>query len=91
MAFPNYSSPELVTILTGMAAKEGFTLYASAQAMALRWFDAARIKEGADFGNARSARGLLGEMRRRLGERTEDLPDGSPELDIFIDQDVPHA
>jgi hypothetical protein len=30
-------------------------------------------------------------MRRRLSERTEDVPDGSPELDIFVREDVPHA
>jgi AAA+ superfamily predicted ATPase len=89
--FPGYSSPELVTILTDVAAREGFTLDAGAQDRALRWFDAARVKEGANFGNARTARGLFGEMRHRLGERTEDLPDGSPELDIFIDLDVPDA
>jgi len=87
--FPDYSSPELVTILAGMAAKEGFTLAEGTQAKALACFDATRRKEGAKFGNARTARGLLGEMRRRLADRTIDLPDGSPELDIFTAEDVP--
>jgi len=87
--FPDYSSPELVTILRGMAAKEGFTLDAGAEAGALAWFDIARTRAGASFGNARTARGLLGELRRRLADRTMDLPDGRPELDIFTAQDVP--
>jgi SpoVK/Ycf46/Vps4 family AAA+-type ATPase len=89
--FPGYSGRELVTILAGMAAKEGFTLDAGAEAAALTWFDARRARDGADFGNARTARGLLGDMRHRLAERTMDLPDGSPELDIFTAQDVPDA
>jgi len=89
--FPDYSSPELVTILAGMAAQEGFTLDSGAGAGVLSWFDAARTQEGASFGNARTARGLLGQMRRRLADRTMDLPDGSPELDIFIAEDVPHV
>ena len=91
MEFPDYSGRELVTILAGMAAKEGFTLDAGAEAAALTWFDARRARDGADFGNARTARGLLGDMRHRLAERTMDLPDGSPELDIFTAQDVPDA
>ena len=87
--FPDYTGDELVTILAGMAAKEGFTLDPGAAARARTWFEARRARDGADFGNARTARGLLGEMRRRLAERTMDLEDGSPELDIFTAQDVP--
>jgi SpoVK/Ycf46/Vps4 family AAA+-type ATPase len=87
--FPDYSGPELVTILAGMAAKENFTLDDGARARALAWFESARLREGANFGNARTARGLLAELRRRLAERTLDLPDGSPELDIFTAEDVP--
>ncbi len=87
--FPDYTGSELVTILAGMAAKEGFTLAPEAAAQARTWFEARRAREGADFGNARTARGLLGEMRRRLADRTMDLEDGSPELDIFTAQDVP--
>jgi SpoVK/Ycf46/Vps4 family AAA+-type ATPase len=91
VGFPDYSDGELVTILKGMAAKEGFALDAGTEAGARRWFAAARSREGASFGNARTARGLLGEMRRRLAERTADLPDGSPELDLFTARDVPDA
>jgi hypothetical protein len=87
--FPHYSGQELVTILAGMVAKEAFTLDIGARAKALGWFDAARSSEGVNFGNARTARGLVIEMRRRLAERTMDMPDGSPELDIFTEQDVP--
>jgi AAA+ superfamily predicted ATPase len=87
--FPHYSDRELVTILKDMAAKEGFTLDDGAEARALTWFGAARALEGVNFGNARTARGLLGEMRRRLADRTMDLPDGRPELDIFTAEDVP--
>ena len=87
--FPDYTGDELVTILAGMAAREGFTLDPGAAAQVRTWFEARRARDGADFGNARTARGLLGEMRRRLAERTMDLEDGSPELDIFTAQDVP--
>jgi SpoVK/Ycf46/Vps4 family AAA+-type ATPase len=87
--FPDYSSAELVTILKGQAAKEGFTCDAGCDSQALKWFDAARAREGAHFGNARTARGLLGAMRRSLADRTVDVPDGSPELDIFTEEDVP--
>jgi len=89
--FPDYTGDELVTILAGMAAKEGFTLDHGAADQALTWFDARRARDGADFGNGREARGLLGEMRVRLAERTMDLDDGSPELDIFTAQDVPRV
>ena len=44
--FPDYSGRELVTILAGMAAKEGFTLDAGAEAAALTWFDARRARAG---------------------------------------------
>ena len=87
--FPDYSSAELVTILAGMAAREGFTLDDGTRAKVLACFDATRRQEGAKFGNARTARGLLGEMRGRLADRTIDLPDGSPELDMFTAEDVP--
>jgi len=89
--FPDYSDGELVVILGGMAAKEGFALDPGADAAARHWFAVARAREGANFGNARTARGLIGEMRRRLAERTVDLPDGSPELDLFTAEDVPGA
>jgi hypothetical protein len=89
--FPNYSGAELVTILTGMAGQEGFALDPAASAEAEIWFDTRRTADGADFGNARTARGLLEEMRHRLAERTMDLAEEDPALDIFTAQDVPHA
>ena len=89
--FPNYSSDELVTILAEMAAKEGFTLDPGATSRARAWFEVCRAREAADFGNARTARGLLGMMRRTLADRTTNLDDGSPELDIFTAEDVPDA
>jgi SpoVK/Ycf46/Vps4 family AAA+-type ATPase len=87
--FPDYNASELVTILTSMASREGFTLDSGAAARARSWFEARRARDGADFGNARTARGLLGVMRRRLAERTMELEEGSPELDIFTAEDVP--
>jgi SpoVK/Ycf46/Vps4 family AAA+-type ATPase len=87
--FPDYSDGELVTILVGMAAEEGFELETSAESRALHWFEARRARDGANFGNARAARGLLGDMRRRLAERTVDLPDESAQLDTFTAEDVP--
>jgi SpoVK/Ycf46/Vps4 family AAA+-type ATPase len=86
--FPDYTADELVTILAGLAAREGFALDPGAASRARTWFEACRARDGADFGNARTARGLLGEMRRRLAERTMDLEDGSPDLDLFTGQDV---
>ncbi len=87
--FPDYTGGELVTILAGMAAREGFTLDPGATARAQNWFEACRAREGAEFGNGRTARGLLGLMRRSLAERTLDLEAGRPELDIFTAEDVP--
>jgi SpoVK/Ycf46/Vps4 family AAA+-type ATPase len=87
--FPDYTASELVTIVISMASREGFTLDPGAAARARMWFEARRARDGTDFGNARTARGLLGEMRRRLAERTLELEDGSPELDIFTAEDVP--
>ncbi|HEX4829691.1 MAG TPA: AAA family ATPase [Trebonia sp.] len=89
--FPNYDSPELMQILEGMAVAEGFSLDASARARAWRWLNVARERDGDKFGNARTARNLLGIMRRHLAQRALDLPDDSPELDIFTGQDVPDA
>jgi SpoVK/Ycf46/Vps4 family AAA+-type ATPase len=87
--FPGYSGDELVTILSDMAAGEGFSLAPAAAAKARTWFDARRDRDGANFGNARTARGLLAGMRRRLAERTLDLDEGDPALDIFTAADVP--
>jgi SpoVK/Ycf46/Vps4 family AAA+-type ATPase len=87
--FPDYAADELVTIVTSMAAREGFTLDDGAAAKARAWFEARRARDGADFGNARTARGLLGEMRRRLADRTMEFEDGNPELDRFTAEDVP--
>ena len=87
--FPDYDASELVTILTTMASREGFALDPGAVARAQIWFETRRARDGVDFGNARTARGLLGEMRRRLAERTLEFEDGSPDLDIFTAEDVP--
>ena len=89
VGFPDYTGGELVTILAGMAAKEGFTLDPGAEARARAWFEACRVRAGAEFGNGRTARGLLGLMRSSLAERTQDLEAGCPELDIFTAEDVP--
>jgi hypothetical protein len=89
--FPGYAADELVTIATGLAAAEGFTLDPGAAAAARDWFCARRELDGPDFGNARAARDLLAAMRRALSERTADLAEGDPALDIFTAADVPHA
>jgi SpoVK/Ycf46/Vps4 family AAA+-type ATPase len=89
--FPDYSGDELVTILAAMSGQEGFTLDPGAAVKVRDWFEGRRARDGANFGNARTARGLLGEMRRRLAERTMDLEEGDPALDIFTAEDVPDA
>ena len=89
--FPDYTRDELVTILAGMSGQEGFTLDPGAAVKVRAWFEGRRARDGANFGNARTARGLLGEMRRRLAERTMDLEEGDPALDIFTAEDVPHV
>ena len=89
--FPDYTRDELVTILAGMSGQEGFTLDPGAAVKVRAWFEGRRARDGANFGNARTARGLLGEMRRRLAERTMDLEEGDPALDIFTAEDVPNA
>lgn len=86
--FPDYTDDELVTILTGMAAAEGFTLDPAAVAKARIWFGARRLGDGEDFSNARTARRLLGVMRRNLADHTIDLAEGDPALDVFTAEDV---
>ena len=87
--FPDYSASELVEILCHMAYAERYQVDAGAQAKARTWFEARRAGGSANFGNAREARGLLGAMEVRLGDRTADAAEGSPELSIFTEADVP--
>jgi SpoVK/Ycf46/Vps4 family AAA+-type ATPase len=89
--FPDYSGDELVQILTGIAASDGFSLDPAAADKARAWFELRRAHDGADFGNARTARNLLAEMQDRLAERTVDLAEGDPALDVFTAADVPAA
>ena len=89
--FPNYSTAELIQILEGMAAKDGYSLDDSARVRAAQWLDVAAAQAGGKFGNARTVRNLMGTMRRNLARRTIDFPDDSPELDIFSGPDVPDA
>jgi SpoVK/Ycf46/Vps4 family AAA+-type ATPase len=91
VAFPGYTGDELLTIVEGMAAAEGFTLDPTAGSAARGWFGARRERDGAGFGNARAARDLLAAMRRALSERTLNLAEGDPGLDIFTAADVPSA
>jgi SpoVK/Ycf46/Vps4 family AAA+-type ATPase len=87
--FPDYKADELLAILRAMAAKEEYQLAPGAEARARAWFQARRKAAPDSFGNARAARGLLAEMESRLSERTADAADGSAELSIFTERDVP--
>lgn len=89
--FPGYTAAELVTILSGMATREGFTLTPGASTAAAGWFEERRRLDGSDFGNARAARDLLAAMRRNLAEHTLSLAAGDPALDVLTDAEVPDA
>jgi hypothetical protein len=87
--FPDYSTDELVAILTSLTEKHNYTLTPAVTDRASAWFEARRYSEGAAFGNARAARSLFGAMESRLAERAIDLADGDPALDIFTVADIP--
>jgi AAA lid domain len=86
--FPNYTDPELLEILTSMAARDAYTLTPEAQRRAVAWLAALRAVQPADFGNGRAVRGLLGRMESRLAARTLHL---DTDLSTFQPEDVPDA
>ncbi|MFC5187888.1 AAA family ATPase [Actinomadura harenae] len=85
--FPPYKVEELVAILRNLATAEGFRLTPEAEEPVRAWFAVAR--EQADFGNARTARGLFGEIKKRLAARVE--ADPAADHDEIRGEDVPHA
>lgn len=90
--FPDYSGDELLQILDGMTAKEGYRLTPEARRKALAWFAAERAARPGSFGNGRAARGLLGTLEASLGARTLLLDDADDEtLSLFTAEDVPDA
>ena len=59
LVFEDYSDDELIAIAGDFAAQNGYTLDADAMAQLKPLIAAMRTREGANFGNARSVRGLL--------------------------------
>ncbi|MFG2995937.1 AAA family ATPase [Streptomyces sp. NPDC048340] len=95
VVFPPYSGADLAEILRRMAADEGYTLGAGTADRAVRWLEWRRAMDPVGFGNARTVRGLLGEMEGRMAARLarEGWPDGrgtAAPLE-FLPADVPEV
>ncbi|WP_165495480.1 AAA family ATPase [Actinomadura roseirufa] len=85
VAFPPYSLEELLEILAGMAAAEGYALDDGAVRRAAALLD--RARRAPDFGNARGVRTLLEEMDAGIAARTHLDPAADP--DLLRAEDVP--
>lgn len=69
VVFPPYSGADLAEILRRMAADEGYALGAGVAERAVRWLEWKRAGDPVRFGNARTVRGLLGDMEGRMAAR----------------------
>ncbi|KUN06182.1 ATPase [Streptomyces yokosukanensis] len=87
--FDHYSPEDLVEILDRMAAEENRTLGEGVQERAMAWLEATRRARPAEFGNARTVRGLLELMEARMGERYVRQGAGSAPPSEYLPEDVP--
>lgn len=93
--FADYSSDQLVQMLESLAAGEGYTLPEQVKRKAADYLDSLRKSEY-HFGNGRTVRNLLGEMKMRLARRLMS-PSGDTKLSemdrqtfiTFTCEDVP--
>lgn len=69
ISFPDYQDDELVQILLGMAASEGYNLTEDAVEGLLGAFHNRRLMEGKAFGNGREAREVFETMKGNMAER----------------------
>ncbi|MBC8232963.1 AAA family ATPase, partial [bacterium] len=88
--FPDYTTDELIEILRRMARQEGFILSPGAEMPAQAYLQFQYQQKPHGFGNARTVRNLLGEMRGRLANRVlEAGGDTKPDATTFKAEDVP--
>ena len=80
--FPDYTTPELLQILEGIAGNSSITLDEGAREKARQIFDKAR-QDSARFGNARFARNLFERSLIQHAAITRDLPKEAPELYVL--------
>ena len=90
IAFPPYTTAELVRIFTLMAAAEGLRVDPEGEPALLQYFDEARPR--ADFGNARTARTLLERAREAHATRlAPTLPATQDALTLLKWEDIETA
>ncbi|SFR04791.1 AAA+-type ATPase, SpoVK/Ycf46/Vps4 family [Lentzea waywayandensis] len=86
--FRAYTDQELVEVLRRLAEDKGYELTKAAAVRAARWLSLDRRRQGRAFGNARTARKLLGRMTASLAKRVPvDATD--EELRLLQPGDVP--
>ncbi len=69
VTFPNFEPPELAQILRNRANKENFILPEPVVARAVEYLEGQALRDGPNFGNARSVNMLFEQMKSRLAER----------------------
>jgi Right handed beta helix region/ATPase family associated with various cellular activities (AAA)/AAA lid domain len=93
LTFDDYTSAELVEIVSHQAREHQYELPGPARAALAAFFDAASRGEG--FGNGRFARKVFQEMTERHARRVADLFSGataamtSEQLSMLIEEDLP--
>jgi nitrous oxidase accessory protein NosD len=93
LTFDDYTSAELVEIVSHQAREHQYDLPGSARAALAAFFDAASRGEG--FGNGRFARKVFQEMTERHARRVADLFSGatvamtSEQLSMLMEEDLP--
>lgn len=89
----DYSANELLAILRGLAAAEGYSLAEDAEGVALKHFVSRCAQKDRTFGNGREARTLLDACRslhsRRLAEEDSAVGGQGDDLNVIRGCDVP--
>ncbi len=88
--FKDYDGPTLATIFRGRVKKEGFTLDPAAEGNLDNFFETIRATATANFGNAREARNIFDEAKRRQSARLRKLrAEGkySPDMALVLTRD----
>jgi AAA lid domain len=90
VTFPDYSPNDLLVILGRLAAKAGFTFAPGTLEAAGRSLGEQKARQGASFGNARSARTLFEFIQRRMAVRVMgDSTVSEADLRVIRPEDVP--
>lgn len=80
LTFEDYSTDQLLHIFQMLVEKEGFSLREGWQEVVAPQFEAVRIRQGKDFGNAREARNMASNAIRHRDIRTAELELSAEEL-----------